>query len=185
MKRRIGVSAICLVVSASLLTDAQTAKTSPGAGPVIVVVTTNGTFEFETYPNEAPKTVGHIITLVEQGFYNGLRVHRVIKGGLVQFGDPQTRDIRNRDQWGAGPAAGSGRSIGVAEINPKRPHKRGAVGMAHLGNPAEADSQIYILIEPRPDLNSNYTVVGQVISGMKVVERIEEFDIVQQVTVRP
>ena len=185
MKRRIGVSAICLVVLASLLTEAQTAQTSPGAGPVIVVATTNGTFEFETYPNEAPKTVGHIITLVEQGFYNGLRVHRVIKGGLMQFGDPQTRDIRNRDQWGAGPAAGSGRSIGIAEMNPKRPHKRGTVGMAHRGNPAEADSQIYILIKPRSDLNSNYTVVGQVISGMNVVERIAELDIVQQVTVRP
>mgnify|MGYP001364164875 FL=1 len=185
MKRHIGVSTICLIVLSSLLTEAQTAKTSPGAGPVIMVATTNGTFEFETYPNEAPKTVGHIITLVEQGFYNGLRVHRVVEGGLVQFGDPQTRDLRNRDKWGAGPAAGSGRSIGVAEINSKRSHKRGTVGMAHLGNPAEADSQIYILIKPRPDLNSNYTVVGQVISGMNVVERIEELDIIQQVTVRP
>src|SRR5687767_16037108 len=105
---------------------------SPGAGPVIVFETSRGTFEMETYPNEAPKSVAHILTLVRRNFYNGLRVHRFVSGFVVQFGDPQTRDMTKRDNWGR---LGSGRSIGVAEISPKRPHKVGAVALAHGGDP--------------------------------------------------
>jgi hypothetical protein len=73
---------------------AQTpAKTSPGAGPVIVVETEKGTFELETYPNEAPKTVAHIIGLINKRFYNGQRFHRVIPGFVAQWGEPLTRDM--------------------------------------------------------------------------------------------
>ena len=64
---------------------------SPGAGPVIVFETSEGTFEMETYPNEAPKSVAHILTLVRRNFYNGLRVHRLVPGFVVQFGDPDAR----------------------------------------------------------------------------------------------
>ena len=80
-----------------------------GAGPVLVVETAKGMFEIETYPNEAPKTVEHILALVKRNFYNGLRVHRVVPGFVVQFGDPQTRDMTKRDV-GHG---GSGKPIGV------------------------------------------------------------------------
>src|SRR5687768_3432088 len=65
---------------------AAAAKTTPGAGPVIVVETEKGTFEFETYPNEAPKTVAHIVDLVNKKFYNGQRVHRVVPGFVIQMG---------------------------------------------------------------------------------------------------
>src|SRR5688572_5337418 len=68
-------------------------KTSPGAGPVIVVETEKGTFEFETYPNEAPKTVAHILGLINKRFYNGQRFHRVIPGFVAQWAwrTPATR----------------------------------------------------------------------------------------------
>jgi hypothetical protein len=79
---------------------AAAAKKSPGAGPVIVVETMKGTFEFETYPNEAPKTVEHIVALVKNRFYNGQRFHRVEPGFVVQFGDPQSRDPNKRDDLG-------------------------------------------------------------------------------------
>ncbi len=92
------------------------ATPSPGAGPIVVFETVKGTFEMETYPNEAPKSVEHILTLVRRNFYNGLRVHRLVKGQLVQFGDPLSRDMSKRDRWGTG---GSGKSIGVAEISPE------------------------------------------------------------------
>src|SRR5215208_2501418 len=111
-------------------------RRSPGAGPVILFETTKGNIEIETYPNEAPKSVDHILTLVRRNFYNGLRVHRVVPGFVVQFGDPLTRDMTKRDRWGNG---GSGRVIGVAEISPKRPHKLGAVALAHSGDPRGAD----------------------------------------------
>ena len=84
--------AIVSLVFVSAAAAQTPAKTSPGAGSVIVVETEKGTFEFETYPNEAPKTVAHIIGLVNKRFYNGQRVHRVVPGFVVQMGDQQTRD---------------------------------------------------------------------------------------------
>jgi len=158
------------------------APTSPGAGPVIVVETaTKGAFEFETYPNEAPKTVAHILALVKRNFYNGQRVHRVVPGFVIQGGDPNSRDVTKKDRWGPG---GSGKPIGAAEMNPKRTHRLGAVAMAHAGNAANADSQMYVTLAPTPRLDGDYTVFGQVISGMDVVQKIQVGDIIRRVTVR-
>lgn len=157
-------------------------KPSPGAGPIVVVETASkGTFEFETYPNEAPKSVDHILTLVRRNFYNGLRVHRVVKGQLVQFGDPLTRDMSKRDYWGSG---GSGKSIGVAEMSPKRKHVVGAVSLAHRGDPRGADSQMFIMLIPQPKYDKDYTVIGRIISGMDVVQKLQETDIIRRVTVK-
>lgn len=163
---------------------AQTGQKSPGAGPVIVFETPKGTIEIETYPNEAPKTVAHILALVKRNFYNGIRVHRVAKDFVVQFGDPQTRDMTKRELWGRGRGAGSGKPIGVGEMNPKRPHNVGAVAMAHAGNPAEADSQLYITLRATPSLNGKHTVFGQVISGMDVVRKIEELDVIKRAMIK-
>lgn len=157
------------------------AKTSPGAGAVLVVETVKGTIEIETYPQEAPKTVEHILALVNRRFYNGLRVHRVARGFVVQFGDPQTRDMSRRDRWGT---RGSGKAIGVGEFSPKRTHVRGAVAIAHTGDAKVGDSQMYIMLAPAPRLNGSYTVFGQVISGMDVVDRIAETDVIRRITVR-
>jgi cyclophilin family peptidyl-prolyl cis-trans isomerase len=157
------------------------AKASPGAGPVLVVETVKGTIEIETYPAEAPKTVEHLVALVNRRFYNGLRVHRVVSGFVVQFGDPLTRDMSKRDQWGTG---GSGKTIGAGEFSPKRTHVRGAVAMAHKGDPKGGDSQMYIVLAAAPRLNNSYTVFGQVISGMDVVDKLAEPDVIRRVTVR-
>jgi cyclophilin family peptidyl-prolyl cis-trans isomerase len=163
---------------------AQTGKTSPGAGPVVVLETSKGTIEFETYPNEAPKTVAHILGLIKRNFYNGMRVHRVAPNFVVQFGDPQTRDMSKKADWGRGPGAGSGKPIGAAEPHKNRGHKLGSVAMAHAGDPARADSQIYITLRPTPELNGKYTVFGQVISGMDVVAKIEVGDMIKKATVK-
>lgn len=162
---------------------------SPGAGPIIVVETVKGTFEFETYPEEAPRTVEHILRLVKRNFYNGHRVHRVVPGFVVQFGDPQTRDMSKRDLWGRGSASGSGRPVGVAEFSPKRKHGRGAVGLAHAGDATQGDSQIYIVLGDKSpsiqNLDGKYTVFGKVISGMDVVSKLEVTDIIKRVSVKP
>src|SRR3954468_20659243 len=76
-----------------------TGQTSPGAGPVIVLETAKGNIEIETYPEEAPKTVEQIVALVKKNFYNGLRFHRA-EAGIVQIGDPQTRNMLMKDYWG-------------------------------------------------------------------------------------
>ncbi len=163
---------------------AQDAKTSPGAGPIVVLETSKGTIEFETYPNEAPKTVAHILALVKRNFYNGIRVHRVVPNFVVQFGDPQTRDMTKKDMWGRGPGAGSGKPIGVAEMNPKRTHVLGAVAMAHAGDAAKADSQMYITLAPVHRLDKDYTVFGKVISGMDVVQKIQVGDMIKKAYVK-
>ena len=151
------------------------------AGPVIVVETSRGVFEFETYPAEAPKTVARIVELVKQRFYNGQRVHRVVPGFVIQWGDPQTRDMTKKDRWGTG---GSGKPVGVAEITKTRTHVLGAVAMAHAGDPSKADSQMYVTLAPVARLNGQYTVFGKVISGMDVVQKIQAEDVIKRMTVK-
>lgn len=163
----------------------QAAK--PGAapsGPVVVVETAKGIIEFETFPDDAPKTVEHILQLVRKNFYRGLRFHRVEKNFVVQVGDPRTRDVTKMDQWGKGPGGGSGKPVGVAEFSKKRTHRRGAVGLAHAGDPKEGDSQFYIMLSNRPGLDGKYVVFGQVIRGMEVVDKIEVGDVIKRMYVK-
>ena len=185
-------------VLASTVTSAQTApakpapakapsaaakpgQTSPGAGPVIVVETEKGTFEFETCPNEAPKTVAHIINLVNKRYYNGQRVHRVVPGFVIQMGDQATRDMTKQAMWGRG---NSGKPVGLAEISRTRTHVRGAVAMAHSGDAAKADAQFYVTLADQHRLDPDYAVFGKVISGMDVVAKIVMGDRIVRVTVR-
>src|SRR6185295_16248516 len=108
------LAAAVFLLAALSLSDVATAQTkSPGAGPVIVLETVKGTIEFETYPEEAPKTVAHIVDLVKKGFYNGLRFHRADPNFVIQVGDPVSRDMSRIDWWGR---QGSGKPIGLAEI---------------------------------------------------------------------
>ena len=174
----LGALVVCVLAARAWSQD-------PASGPVIVVETSKGTFEFETYPNDAPKTVAHVVELVTRGFYNGQRFHRAIPGFVVQWGDPQSRDTVKQAEWGRGAAASSGKPIGVAEITRKRQHTKGAVGIAHLGYPALADSQIYVMLADRPDLNGKYAVFGHVISGGDVPERIAAGDVIRRMFVRP
>jgi cyclophilin family peptidyl-prolyl cis-trans isomerase len=153
-------------------------------GPVIVVETAKGTFEIETYPNEAPKTVAHIVALVKSGFYDGQRVHRALPGFLVQWGDPRSTDVAKEADWGRGIEAGSGKPIGAAEMARKRQNARGAVGVAHMGNPAQADSQIYVTLADRPDLNGRYAVFGRVVAGGDAPARLDRGDIIKRMYVK-
>src|SRR5215203_6898237 len=106
MKTRIALALCVSLASAHLLAARQT---SPGVGSIIILDTVKGTIEFETYPEEAPKTVAQIVALVKRNFYNGLRFHRVEATlGLVQVGDPQSRNMLMREIWGR---AASGKSI--------------------------------------------------------------------------
>jgi cyclophilin family peptidyl-prolyl cis-trans isomerase len=165
----------------------QPAPKSADAGEVIVFETVKGTFEIETYPKEAPKTVEQILRLVRRRFYNGLRIHRAVPRFVVQFGDPQTRDMSKRSWWGRGLDSGSGRVVGALEASPKRPHAVGAVALAHDGNAARGDSQMYIVLASSPQvkaLDGKYSVFGKVISGMDVVQKLAVADVIRRATVR-
>ena len=157
------------------------AAAKPSAAPVIVLETVKGTIEIETYPGDAPKTVARITELVKRNFYNGLRFHREEKR-LVQVGDPLSRDMSRQAAWGT---TGSGTGIGAAEISTRRRHGPGTVAMAHAGDPKFADSQFYIVIEPRPGLDGKFTIFGQVTSGMDVVQKLRRTDLLKRAFVKP
>jgi peptidyl-prolyl cis-trans isomerase B (cyclophilin B) len=168
-----------LVLGASTLVRAQK------VAAIIVVETSKGTFSFETYPGEAPVTVAHVVNLVASGFYNGQRVHRALPGFVMQFGDPQTRDLSKRDVWGRGQGAASGKVVGVAEIVAKRTHRVGAVSLAHQGDPSKGDSQIFVTLANRRDLDGRYAVFGQVIDGDDVPASLETGDLIIKVSLKP
>jgi cyclophilin family peptidyl-prolyl cis-trans isomerase len=160
---------------------ARTEQTSPGAGPVIVLETAKGVIEIETYPEEAPKTVAHVLALIKKGFYNGLRFHRAEAGFVIQIGDPQTRDMTKQLSWGTG---NSGTAVGIAEITKKRRHGPGAVGMAHIGVAKDATSQFYIMLRAAPSLDGKYAVFGKVIKGLDVAAKIQKADVLKKASVR-
>lgn len=176
------LSAMCaatLIIQAAVPSAQQK---SPGAGPIIVLETAKGVIEFETYPEEAPKTVARIIELVKKNFYNGQRFHRAEPKFVVQIGDPQSRNMQMIEWWGR---AGFGKPIGVAEITKKRRHLRGAVAMGYAGtDPRAADSHFYITLANRPDLDARYTVFGKVITGMAVADRLQKGDMLKKASVK-
>jgi cyclophilin family peptidyl-prolyl cis-trans isomerase len=156
---------------------------APAAGPVVTLETVKGTIVFETFPADAPKSVEHIVALVKRRFYDGQSIHRVVAGQLVQFGDPQTRNMQLKEWWGRGPGSGSGNPIGVAEISKKRTHRRGTVSLANPGHAAAADSQLFIAMRPSPAWDGKYTIVGQVTSGVELVPKLAVGDRIKRVTV--
>tara|TARA_X000000950_G_C13745470_1_gene590337 strand:- start:92 stop:673 length:582 start_codon:yes stop_codon:yes gene_type:complete len=127
--------------------------------PKLLLVLENGLVKIETYPNKAPNTVKRIIELANEGFYDGLTFHRVIKGFMAQGGDPSGN--------GTG---GSGKNI-KAEFNDVN-HERGIVSMARARDPDSADSQFFICYDSVPSLDGKYTVWGKVIEGMHLIDRI-------------
>ena len=121
----------------------------------------DGDVVIEMYPDEAPNHVARIKELVRQGFYNGLKVHRVIEGFMAQTGCP----------LGTG-TGGSGKKL-KAEFN-RKPHLRGTVSMARAMDVDSADSQFFICFADCPWLNGQYTVWGEVTSGMEYVDNIKK-----------
>lgn len=121
----------------------------------------DGDVIIEMYPEDAPNHVERIKELVRAGFYNGLKFHRVIEGFMAQTGCP----------YGNG-TGGSGKKL-KAEFN-RNPHKRGTVSMARAMNPDSADSQFFICFGNCDWLNGQYTVWGEVTSGMEYVDRIKK-----------
>ena len=150
--------------------------------PVIVIETDKGNIEIELLQKWAPKGVAKILGLVEKGFYRGLRVHRVTNS-LVQMGDPQTRNMRSQNYWGTG---GSGTPLGVTEINLMMKHVRGAVGLAYSANggPKFADSQFYIMKNASQGLDGDYSIIGRVVNGIIVADRLQVTDVIKNIAVK-
>jgi cyclophilin family peptidyl-prolyl cis-trans isomerase len=160
--------------------SARQAKPVAAPDPILVLETVKGTIEIRLLRSEAPKSVDHMLDLIKRSFYRGQRFHRVIPS-LVQVGDPTSRDMSRKDYWGT---SNSGNPIGVFELNKKRQHVRGMVGLGHSGNPLGADSQFYIMKAASPSLDGKYAIVGQVVSGMTVVDKIVVADMIKNTVLK-
>ncbi len=148
-----------LLLGAAVATATQAAEPDPEN--TIYMELKSGRVVIRMLPDVAPGHVARIKELTRQGFYDGVVFHRVIEGFMAQTGDPT----------GTG-RGGSGQNL-KAEFS-KTPHLRGTVSMARAQSPDSADSQFFIVFETAPHLNGQYTVWGQVISGMEHVDAIKK-----------
>jgi peptidylprolyl isomerase/peptidyl-prolyl cis-trans isomerase B (cyclophilin B) len=136
----------------------------------VIALEKGGEIKIEFFPEVAPKTVENFVTLAKKGFYNGLVFHRVVPGFVAQGGDPKGN--------GTG---GPGYTI-KAEFNAKK-HVRGSLAMARSQDPDSAGSQFYITYGEQPHLDNQYTVFGQVVSGMEHVDKIKQGDKMTSVSI--
>lgn len=151
----------------SLSATAAPGASAPAEGDKVGVIETNhGRIVVKFFPDVAPNHVANWQKLAESGFYDGVRFHRVIPGFMIQGGDPHSRDLP-RDLHGSG-----GPDWAVdAEFN-EIPHTPGILSMARTSDPNSAGSQFFVMHERSPHLDRQYSVFGQVIEGMDVVETI-------------
>jgi len=146
------------------LNDNQMIKTNMKA----LFKTNLGDIEIQLAGKDAPKTVANFVKLANEGFYNGTRFHRVIKGFMIQGGDPLSKDNSAKDRWGTG---GPGYTF-EDEIHMNNHNVIGTISMANAG-PNTNGSQFFINTADNDFLDPKHTVFGQVINGMEVVRKIE------------
>ncbi len=162
---------VCLLGMSTAFAQVKDKKFSPEeikkmAETTAVIETKLGSIDLKFFPDVAPNHVKNFIDLAKKGFYDGTTFHRVIPGFMIQGGDPNTKSP-DRSKHGMG---GPGYAL-KAEFNEK-PHKRGTLSMARATSPDSAGSQFFICVAPASFLDKQYTVFGEVFSGMEVVDKI-------------
>jgi cyclophilin family peptidyl-prolyl cis-trans isomerase len=171
-------------------TQAVTTETSEGQEPsktpsdevisgakVAILETNKGKIIIKFFPEKAPHTVENFIKLAKSGFYDGVKFHRVEPGFVIQGGDPLSKDDDPSNDGMGGP----GYTV-KAEFNDLS-HVTGTVAMARRAyDPDSAGSQFYICLAPQPQLDGQYTIFGQVVDGVDVVQKIEVGDVIKKIT---
>jgi peptidyl-prolyl cis-trans isomerase B (cyclophilin B) len=150
-----------------------------GANVQAVIKTDKGDIVLGFFPDAAPVTTASFIHLARSGFYNGTTFHRVVPNFVIQGGDPLSKDPNAQDVGNGGP----GYSLPLEISN--RPHLNGTLAMARANSPNSGGSQFYICLGDQPNLNGQYTVFGQVVSGMDVVNKITQGDVIRSITIVP
>jgi peptidyl-prolyl cis-trans isomerase B (cyclophilin B) len=132
---------------------------------VVIEMENGGIIRLELYPEAAPITVANFVKLVKEGFYNGLTFHRVIRGFMIQGGDPLGNGMGGSDNNIKGEFRANG-------VNNPIKHVRGVISMARAYDPNSASSQFFIMHENAPHLDGQYAAFGKVIEGMDAVDEI-------------
>ena len=147
---------------------------STNESKLAILNTSQGPITIEFFPDVAPNHVSNFEKLAESGFYDGTLFHRIVKGFVIQGGDPNTKNITNKAVWGTGDP---GYKIKAEFSN--IPHNRGIVSMARSADPDSAGSQFFIVLNDSRFLDNQYTVFGKVINGMDVVDKIAALPTIQ------
>jgi peptidyl-prolyl cis-trans isomerase B (cyclophilin B) len=171
---------LALGIVSPAIAQSTPATTAPGAPPAVsapqpavkevaILKTSKGEMTLEFWSDVAPKTVENFKKLAREGFYNGTAFHRIVKGFMIQGGDPLTKDPANEDRFGTGDP---GYKI-KAEFNPKK-HEKGVISMARSMDPDSAGSQFFICLDAASFLDGKYTTFGRLIKGEDVLVKIGE-----------
>ena len=134
---------------------------------VTITMKDGGVMKLELYPDIAPITVDNFVSLVKKGFYNGLIFHRVIKGFMIQGGDPEGTGM-------GGPGYSIKGEFSQNGFKNDLKHSRGVISMARSMNPNSAGSQFFIMHKDSPHLDGAYAAFGKIIEGIEVVDKIAE-----------
>ncbi len=164
---RLTVLSILTISTLCIFTFAANGKVKPQKEEVAEITTNFGKIVFRFFPEIAPNHVKNFKELAEKKFYDGCRFHRVIPGFMIQGGDPNSK-LSDRSKHGMGD---SGKRI-AAEFTDKKHHKRGIVSMARAADPNSASCQFFIMVAKSPQLDGKYSIFGEVIEGMDVVDKI-------------
>ena len=160
----INLLAAALVVAS---VKAEEKKPMNSTNEVAVIKTSEGEMVAEFWPDVAPNTVENFKKLARAGFYDGTAFHRIVKGFMIQGGDPLTKDPAKESRYGTGDP---GYKI-KAEFN-DRSHERGVLSMARSSDPDSAGSQFFICLANVSRLDHQYTTFGKIIKGDDVLEKI-------------
>lgn len=170
MKRFFALLLVLLMIPFSLLSckeEEAPPATADVTNFVEVEMEDGSKFVIELYPNMAPKTVANFQRLVGKNYYDGVSFHRVVKGFMIQGGDPDGDGRSNGDEKAI---EGEFSSNGFAQNTLK--HERGVISMARTGDPDSASTQFFIMHADNDGLDGDYAAFGRVISGMETVDAI-------------
>jgi cyclophilin family peptidyl-prolyl cis-trans isomerase len=160
---------LALVAIESSAPQASAAPPTASARKQAVIDTSAGTIVIDLLSEAAPTHVSYFIKLAGEGAYNGTTFHRLIKYGIIQGGDPLSKDPTKRDLYGTG-----GLGVLKAEVNSEK-HTRGAVSsVIQPGKPDSGGAQFFICVVDQPALDGQYTLFARVVEGMRIVEKISE-----------
>jgi peptidyl-prolyl cis-trans isomerase B (cyclophilin B) len=166
---KLSILAVTLFLSAALFAAEETKENPPmnASDEVAVIKTSEGDMVVQFWNDAAPNTIENFKKLARSGFHDGTIFHRIVKGFMIQGGDPNSKDLGKESSYGQG---GPGYKI-KAEFN-DRSHERGVISMARSSDPDSAGSQFFICLASVPRLDHQYTTFGKLIKGDDVLEKI-------------
>jgi peptidyl-prolyl cis-trans isomerase B (cyclophilin B) len=176
---KLSILAVALLLSSALFAAEENKENPPmnASNEVAVIKTSEGDMVVRFWNDAAPNTIENFKKLARSGFYDGTIFHRIVKGFMIQGGDPNSKDPGKESSYGEG---GPGYKI-KAEFN-DRSHERGVISMARSSDPDSAGSQFFICLAPVARLDHQYTTFGKLIKGDDVLEKIGDTHVTRSST---